>query len=206
MKILAHRGLWKEVGEKNSIDAMKRAFEHGFGIETDVRDYEEKLVVSHNVATKDCYLFEEVLKVYRETECIAPLAINIKADGIQKLLQSDLDKFDIQSGFVFDMSIPEQVVYHSENFEVFTRMSDFETSPVLLERSCGVWMDEWESSWINAAVITEMLDKGKKISVISPEIHGRDKTGLWKELEKFIGEDRVMLCTDVPLEAEDYFK
>lgn len=205
MKILAHRGLWTTVSEKNSMEAFVKAFEHGYGIETDVRDYMEKLVVSHNVATSECFLFEDVLRAYREAKSDMPLAINIKADGIQDLIRADLDKFDIKNYFVFDMSIPEQVVYHKQEFNAFTRMSEYEKEPVLLEKSQGVWMDEWENSWISERVIDQMRQQGKKVSIISPEIHGRDKANMWKFLKKYVDDADVMLCTDTPVEAEEYF-
>ena len=48
MKILSHRGYWKEEKEKNTIDAVRKAFDHGFGIESDIRDLDGKLVISHN--------------------------------------------------------------------------------------------------------------------------------------------------------------
>ena len=97
MKILAHRGLWTTASEKNSMEAFVKAFEHGYGIETDVRDYMEKLVVSHNIATSECFLFEDVLKAYKESGSDMPLAINIKADGIQDILRADLNKFNIKN-------------------------------------------------------------------------------------------------------------
>ena len=52
MKILSHRGYWKEEKEKNTIDAVRKAFDHGFGIESDIRDLDGKLVISHNPADR----------------------------------------------------------------------------------------------------------------------------------------------------------
>lgn len=205
MKIIAHRGMWHKREEGNTLDGFRKAFGKGFGIETDVRDYRGELVVSHNVVENDTLHFGEVLKLYKELGCKSELAINIKADGIQKLLLEDLEKYEIDNYFVFDMSIPEQVVYHRENFKTFTRMSEYETVPVLLDKAQGIWMDEWEHSWINSETIRKYKDLGKIISIISPEIHGRDKTSLWEDLLKFKNDDRVLLCTDIPLEAEVYF-
>jgi glycerophosphoryl diester phosphodiesterase len=51
-RILAHRGYWLEPGEKNSLSAFRRAFEGGFGIETDIRDLDGELVVSHDPPTR----------------------------------------------------------------------------------------------------------------------------------------------------------
>lgn len=197
MQILAHRGYWVKNDEKNTLPAFRRAFRHGLGIETDVRDYKEKLVVSHNVADESCILFEEVLKLYKETGSNSFLAINIKADGIQDLLMKLLTKYNIENYFVFDMSIPEQVVYRKRKFNYFTRLSEYEKEPVLAEEALGIWMDEWEESWITEQVIREYLDKGKYVSIISPEIHGRNRDRLWNIISR-IEDDRLLLCTDVP--------
>ena len=66
-------------------------------------------------------------------------------------------------------------------------------------------MDGWEKSWIAASIIEKYLLSNKKVSVISPEIHGRDKTHIWKQLKQFKDNENVLLCTDVPLEAKEYF-
>ena len=205
MKIIAHRGLWKKQKNGNTMDGFLAAFNKGYGIETDIRDYDGKIVVSHNIASQDNFLFEDVLKLYKKIGCNASLAINIKADGLQRLLKKLIQQYDIQNYFVFDMSIPEQVVYHKEQFNVFTRMSDFESVPVLIDKAQGIWMDEWESSWINPEIIKKYTEKGKLISIISPEIHGRDYSPLWNNLKQFKKMDEVMLCTDIPEIAEEYF-
>lgn len=201
MEILAHRGYWKNTEEKNTLMAFKRAFENGFGIETDVRDYQGELVVSHNVADEKCPLFEKVLQIYNESNCQAFLAINIKADGVQELLMKLLNEYGVKNYFVFDMSVPEQVVYRTKKMNYFTRLSEYETEPVLLQDAMGLWMDEWESSWINADVVKKYLDMGKYVSIISPEIHGRDSSFLWAELEK-IDSKKLFLCTDLPHKAK----
>ena len=205
MKIIAHRGMWNKREEGNTLDSFRKAFEHGYGIETDIRDYKGKLVVSHNVAEETSFEFENVLKLYSNMNSSSELAINIKADGLQGLLEKLLDRYRIENYFVFDMSIPEQVVFHREQFKVFTRMSEYETAPVLLEKSQGIWMDEWETSWINADVIRKYRSEGKLISIISPEIHGRDNSLLWNELKQFTEDSGVLLCTDIPTKVEEYF-
>ncbi len=201
MQILAHRGYWKTIEEKNTLIAFERAFKCRYGIETDVRDYKGKLVISHNVADENCPLFEDVLSIYREIKSDGYLAINIKADGLQDMLEEILSKYKIDKYFVFDMSIPELVVYRARNINYFTRMSEYETDPVLLDDAMGVWMDEWEKAWINNDSISRFLNKNKVVAVISPEIHGRDEIVMWNYMRK-IDNDRLLLCTDKP----DQFK
>lgn len=195
MKILAHRGYWTTEAEKNTLPSFKRAFEHGYGIETDVRDYHGNLVISHNIADETCPLFETVLKLYQKTCCSGFLAINIKADGLQEKLKLLLEKYDVKNYFVFDMSIPELVVYRAKKINYFTRLSEYETEPVLVEDAMGIWMDEWENSWINREVIYKYLKQGKLVSIISPEIHKRNSKKIWDEVSA-IESAGLMLCVD----------
>lgn len=205
MVILAHRGLWYAEPERNSLAALQSAFTAGFGIETDIRDYCGKLVVSHDVATKESILLMEVLKAYQRSGSNMPLGLNIKADGIQRLLQAELEQYEINNYFVFDMSIPEQVLYLKQNFHTFGRQSEFERTVVQYEQVEGIWMDEFATEWITAGIIREHLSKGKQIGVISSEIHGNGPQRLWSILEPFKESGQLMLCTDIPQKAKEYF-
>ena len=49
MQIISHRGFWKSKNEQNTIISFQRSFENGFGIETDIRDLNGKLVISHDI-------------------------------------------------------------------------------------------------------------------------------------------------------------
>ena len=54
INIIAHRGLWSEdVNFQNTKLAFQNALKNGFGIETDIRDSNGELVISHDVADKN---------------------------------------------------------------------------------------------------------------------------------------------------------
>ncbi len=205
MIILAHRGFWTKPEEKNTIPAFEKAFSNGYGIETDVRDYKENLVISHNVADASCPLFTDMLEVYKRVGKDVPLALNVKADGIQPLLKKYLEEYKIRNYFMFDMSVPEQVVYVKEGFNTFTRQSEFEISPSMYDKACGVWMDEFSEEWMKEDYFAGHLKENKLIGVISPEIHGNDEKRIWDMIKPFTADNRLMLCTDIPKKAEAYF-
>ena len=46
INIISHRGFWKEKKEQNTLESFKKAFQSGFGVETDIRDSQNELVVS----------------------------------------------------------------------------------------------------------------------------------------------------------------
>ncbi|MDD3013273.1 MAG: hypothetical protein PHC34_06170 [Candidatus Gastranaerophilales bacterium] len=204
--MLSHRAYWKECGEKNTEVAFRRSFKAGYGVETDIRDFNGQLVISHDIPTGDEMTFEQFLTIFSEYDKSLPLAINIKSDGLQDLLKSLLDKYSIHNYFVFDMSVPDGLQYVQKDFKVFTRLSEYEKVPSFYEESQGVWLDCFNEDWIDESVINYHLNNGKKVCIVSPELHGRDSINGWKNYGKsFINNNNVMLCTDYIEKANNYF-
>ena len=80
MIILSHRGYWKDFQtESNKRVAFDRSFDLGFGTETDLRDINGNIVISHNMPNGDEMTFEDLLQIMNGRNL--PLALNIKADG-----------------------------------------------------------------------------------------------------------------------------
>lgn len=208
MKILAHRGYWKFAEEKNHLDALARAFERGWGVETDIRDYRGDLVISHDPANGKSQKFEALLAMHGKLAEKPLLALNIKADGLLPLLMDALQRFGIQpkNYFLFDASLPEQFIYIKRGCRIFTRSSEFEPLPAFMERSEGVWLDQFTDCDHIMTAIEPLLATGKIVSVVSPELHGRGHEALWEYLLSKKGSDNLCLCTDKPDIAEEYFK
>lgn len=208
MQILAHRGFWKVASEKNTYESIRKAFEYEFGIETDIRDYQGKLVISHNVADGSCMEAEDMFKCYKELGCCAQLALNVKADGIQPLLAPLLQKYQIQNYFLFDMSIPELVVNEREQLKYYTRHSDIERECVMYDKACGVWLDcFYDRSWLSETIIEKHVSSRKRMCIVSPELHGYEYMAVWEMIKKngYHKNDQISLCTDKPEEARRYF-
>ena len=209
MEIIAHRGFWLDRDDRNSFSAIKRAFDNGYGIETDIRDYCGKLVISHDIANENCVSVEKVFECYKSSGCKSTLALNVKADGIQKLLEVLLEKYDIRNYYLFDMSIPELVVNVKENLRFLTRFSDIEPEYVMLEKASGIWLDAfYDDSFMSTSNINKCLKQGKKVFIVSPELHGKKYKAFWQEMkDNNIHENElVVLCTDKPDEAKEFFK
>lgn len=208
MNIIAHRGLWHKEDEKNAMVSFERAFKNNIGIETDIRDYQGELVISHNVADSTCDKVDEVFKLYKRLNTSAKLALNVKADGIQDLLVELLNKHNIDNYFVFDMSIPEAVVYNDRKINYYTRNSDIENQCVLYENAQGVWVDAFYNDWDIETAIKNHLSQGKEVSLISPEIHKKDEKQTWEMLKKtgIFKDNNFYLCTDIVHEAEEFFE
>lgn len=208
MKILAHRGYWNAEIERNSPVAIRTALERGYGFESDVRDYMGRLVISHNIADKFSQDAEEVFGWLHEFDDKFCFAINIKADGLKEILKAFFEKYSISNYFLFDMSVPQMVEFREMNLRYFTRQSEVELEPCMYEDASGVWIDGfWSTEWITETLISQHIDKGKEVCVVSPDLHGnKDYKTFWTRLRDYrVNFDKVILCTDYPDEAKEYF-
>jgi hypothetical protein len=207
MFILSHRGLWKQASEKNSVGALKLSLDSGFGLETDIRDHNGELVISHDMPKGDELTFRAFLQMYKETNSNLPLALNVKADGLQALVKTEMARLDLLNFFVFDMSIPDTLPYLREGIPVFGRQSEIEKEIYFYQDLAGVWIDSFFEDWLEESVLTGHLKAGKKVALVSPELHRRPYRDFWQKLSRFscIGENAIMLCTDYPEEARLHF-
>lgn len=210
MIILSHRGFWHRPEEKNTHKAFARAFENGFGVELDVRDCDGTLVISHDPPRKGGLTFAEVIALYRNAGMPGRIAINIKADGLARpIAQMVSDAGITEKVFVFDMSVPDMLAYHQTAVPAFTRYSEYEPQPSCLPQCRGVWVDAFEKPWADENAIQAFLSAGKDVAMVSPELHGKPHGGAWQSwrraLETMHSSTGIMVCTDLPDAARQYF-
>jgi hypothetical protein len=209
MIILSHRAYWKEISEKNLPIAFERSFSLGFGTETDIRDYKGELVISHDIADEKCISVKEMFEIYNKYDNTLPLALNIKADGLQVKLKELLEEYKIKNYFVFDMSVPDGIGYIKQNIKAFTRESEYEKIPSFYDEACGIWLDEFQGHWIDKEVIEKHIKNNKQVCIVSPDLHKREYQKEWqhyKEIEQELGIDNLMICTDYPEIAKEFFR
>lgn len=205
MRIISHRGYWKESSEKNAAVAFRRSFEMGLGTETDVRDCAGKLVISHDMPRGGEMGFADMLQMADAAGGPLTLALNVKADGMAEEIGHVLKDYPQLDCFVFDMSVPDLRAYLAAGVPTFTRMSEVEREPAWLARCEGVWLDGFDGTWFDQETIARVLALGKRVCVVSSELHKRDPLALWKMLRPLAQEDRLILCTDTPEEAVQFF-
>ncbi len=205
MIILSHRGWWQNRDERNMHDAFVRSFDAGFGTETDLRDICGKIVISHDMPRGDEITFEQVLQIMNGRNL--PLALNIKADGMSNAIKDLLARYNHTNYFTFDMSIPDMVVQINSGLKVFTGQSDLIKEPILLDKSNGVWLDAFDSDWYDNVKLDKIVNKSGKVCIVSVDLHGRDTTYQWNQIKKSksFNNDNLMLCTDYPDKAKEYF-
>lgn len=206
MQFIAHRGHWANSNEKNTLKSFSSAFEIGVGVETDIRDCNGELVVSHDPPrTFDAIKLDDFLKLYCTYSSGGTLALNIKADGLQKDLLSSIRNYGVENYFVFDMSVPDTIGYAKLDMPYATRISEYESENTLSESSEWIWLDAFCGEWYSNDLIQYWLDKGKRVAIVSPELHSRQHLPLWQKLKLLPDLTRVYLCTDFVIRAKEFF-
>lgn len=194
MEILAHRGVWQVRPEQNTHAALAAALDAGDGIETDLRDRDGEIVISHDMAGPDALLLRDLVALAAQGG--GSLALNVKADGLAAACGALVAPI-VDRCFFFDMATPDMQSWLLLGLPVFTRHSDVETHPVFYAEAAGVWMDEMLGPWITADDIARHLDRGKRVGIISGELYGRHPERLW-EIARSLRSPEVMICTDLP--------
>jgi hypothetical protein len=205
VKILSHRGYWKSPQEKNSIAAFERSFRLGYGTETDIRDLSGSLVISHDPPqSADALLADIFFRLHHRFDPGLPLALNVKADGLQRLLGEAMGRYSMTNAFVFDMSVPDMLQWAKCGISYYTRHSDLEPEPSCYDRAAGVWLDAFHGDWWDMDVVARHLDNGKQVCVVSPELHGRSREAVWEMLAACSLKNAagLMICTDFPEDAK----
>ena len=71
--------------------------------------------------------------------------------------------------------------YARAGLPFFTRHSDVEPAPALYDAADGVWLDDFDGGFIAEQRIAAHLAAGKRVAVVSPELHGRDHDAAWQQ-------------------------
>jgi hypothetical protein len=201
IRIIAHRGLWRDKDEQNSLHAIREALEAGYGVETDLWATSPNGLIAHDYppATSELPNLLEVLTLdHREN---ALLALNIKSDGMTSLLCRDdiAQHLTAWDWFAFDMSIPETVRLAASGVPFARRVSDYEPLPSNL-LGAGYWVDCYTGRY-PTFTFTEDLTV-----FVSPELHGFDPEGAWRQIRGLDGPSlNLAICTDFPEKASDFF-
>lgn len=203
MHILAHRGMWDCPAGQNTVAAFARAFDHGFGIETDVRDCRGRLVISHNPPAGNEPSLAESLALLQGRPL--PVALNIKADGLAEGVRRDCLRYAITDWFVFDMSVPDMRQQLLAGNPAYARLSEVERTPPWEAQCTGVWLDAFEGLWYEATFLEQLLENDRAVCIVSEELHQRDQRKQWAMLRPFARRENLLLCTDQPDIARAFF-
>jgi hypothetical protein len=143
-----------------------------YGVEIDVRDYGNRLILQHD-PFKDGEDLEEYLKSYRHRLII----FNIKSERIEPRVQELIKKYRIKDYFFLDSSFP--MIYNlsaSGEKNIAVRFSEFEGLDTVLAlegRVDWVWVDCFNRLPIDEENYRLIKGAGFKLCLVSPELQGR---------------------------------
>lgn len=209
--VLAHRGLFLSESDKNSPEALRRALDEGFGIETDLRDLDGRVVISHDppLGSPLPSTFKWLLEQIVSSPSAGRIGLNIKSDGLSEMIESEVKAMgiDVDQFFVFDMSVPDGLSYLKGVLPVYSRISDYEPTPVYSGKIQGVWVDNFSGSFQQVKHAKVLTEQGIRVAVVSSELHRRNHESLWDEIvETGLHLSPLFeLCTDLPMEAANRF-
>ncbi len=214
MIILAHRGNLRgpDSTRENSPECITEAIAKGYGIETDVRYAPDfGFYISHDPASprQDNALATHAGLWRRNPGAI--VALNIKETGSEAQLIECLRSLDVaRQVFLFDMELVEPVPGEmaarfrslDHAITIAARVSDRNEPP---SRAIGnraadtIWLDEFDGPWATRDTVAELIQEGRKVYAVSPELHGMKLEQAIKRWHDFALWGVTGICTDWPL-------
>jgi hypothetical protein len=175
---------------------MTAAKEMKVSVETDVRNFGNDIVLSHDPVENSQSLDIEFLFNLK-----IRTAFNIKVDGLQGFFDGKRQEIEEVNSFFFDGSIPEMVKYKNLGLPHALRLSEHEKE--LPWKPKFIWLDSFYSEWwIQERLIEKNEDLDTEFIVVSPELHLRNPLHCWEYLQGVIsqGSVNISICTDRPFD------
>ena len=180
MEIIKHR-----VNTTKDIDS-------NLGIEIDIRDYNNQLVLSHDHPNKHCEKLENFIQNISKDQL---LAINIKSTEIESELKLILDNSKIYNYFTFDWAIPSLTKALTQDIICAFRLSEYEKE--IIPNCQWVWVDFFKDIWYDSNFLNSLKKAGLKVALVSPELH--NKKSEINKVKDIISSVKIdAICTDHP--------
>lgn len=169
MKFFAHR--------INTIDNLKKV-DNIYGIELDLRDKDDKIVIQHDPFISDTgILFENYIK-HLDTNN-HDMILNIKSERIEYKVLEILNNNNYKGSYFFlDSSFP--MIYNLSNKgikDIALRYSEFEGIDTLInmkDKVKWVWVDVFTRLPLSYEICKKIKDMKYNICLVSPELQGRE--------------------------------
>ena len=166
-----------------------------YGVEVDLRDYEDRLILQHDPFKKG-EDFEEYLKHYNHGTII----LNIKSEGIEYQVLELLKKYTVNNYFFLDSSFPMINSLSSKGEKnIALRFSEFEgidTIRLMSQKVDWIWVDCFSKLPITAQTYKLLKNHKYKLCLVSPELQNQDlKLELYKSYLQQEGIIFDAICT-----------
>ena len=155
------------------------------GIELDLRDKEDKLILSHD-PFRDGENFEDFLKKFNKKLII----LNIKSERIEFKVLELLKKYNIEEYFFLDSTFP--MIYqlnqiNEQNIAIrFSEFESIESVEKVKHMVKWVWIDCFTYFPLTKEIYNKIKEYNLKICLVSPELqkHGIEKIQDYKKIIK----------------------
>lgn len=156
----------------NTISEL-RALPEGMGVELDLRDQGERLVLQHD-PFRDGENFEDFLAEYKERNT---LILNIKSERVELRVLELIQKYQIKKYFFLDSSFPMIFKLASQGEKkIALRFSEFEGFDTIQNMKGlveWVWVDCFNRFPLTKEIENQLHAWGYRICIVSPELQGR---------------------------------
>ncbi|WP_424766492.1 hypothetical protein [Paenibacillus sp. sgz302251] len=188
MEFIAHRINTLE-------DLIKTPVE--FGVELDLRDRGERLIISHDPFS-DGVDFEEYLMHYNHGTMI----LNIKSERIEHRVLELIQKYKINNYFFLDSSFPMiHLLSQTGEKNIAVRYSEYEGLDTILNlkgKVNWVWVDCFTKLPLDKQIYHILRENEFKLCLVSPELQGRKED--IDDYNKFLKTNEIKfdaICTKV---------
>ena len=179
VKIIAHR--------VNTLKNLTKLDNDIFGVETDLRYYKDKLILSHDPNAKGDN-FNKFLKKTNKT-----IFLNIKSSGILKNIISLVKNKNV---FFLDISFSEIDHLFKLNLskKILLRFScyeNFDLSNKYMKKIKWIWFDYFNDLKISIKNYKYFKKYNKKICLVSPDLLGKKKDIL--KYIKYLNKNKIII-------------
>jgi hypothetical protein len=167
-----------------------------YGVELDIRDKYDELIIEHDAFNKGTN-WDNYINAYEHSLLIA----NVKTEGIEQQITTDLATRNIENYFLLDVSLPFMVKLSKQGFtKMAVRFSEYEPIELAMQFAGKVewlWVDCFTYLPLNNTNY-EQLKKYFKICIVSPELQQQslETITIFKEQLNGLAIDAV--CTKRP--------
>lgn len=201
---ISHRGLWwPNLTKQNTPEALNLALSIGYGVEFDLRrGADGKLYLRHD-ADLAALPIDKLLEIEAEPWLASlppdgpPLLVDLKEAGTEEQIVEMLAAHDLLArSFLFDFELcgadPALARATHSGAQCLERVSDRQEPPSD-GLAVGVWLDQWDSDWVNAGDVAIWKMRGP-VFIVGPDLQGRAfdlaKLSEWRDADG--------ICTDIP--------
>ena len=169
-----------------------------YGVEIDVRTFNNKLILSHDPFQNGCFLVDWLENFKHKF-----LIINVKEDGLEGEILDLLDRFKIRNFFFLDQPFPTIINLVKNNLFISAlRISEFENVNLYAfkDKLEWIWLDSFNNFNLEDIHWDEFRRLNFKICLVSPELQGRESSEIIL-IKDFLMLNKILIdavCTKKP--------